>query len=152
MKTLVMVFILVALIVGALAVAGCGESSTGTGSDPAREKTVEESVAKPDTGAIAGPEEVASAFCLAVIGDDFETADSYWDSERAGTLTFSTNHMAEVVSLSTSGSGDEQQVEVKVNYTECESGETVEGTIEFTLVRRDGLWKIVKAEADYTAF
>ena len=152
MKKLVMVFLLVALVVGAMAIAGCGEKSTGTKNDPAHEKTVEEPVTEPDTSAMASPQEVANAFCLAVIGDDFETAGSYWDSERAGSLTFSTNHMEEVVSLSASGSGDEQQVEVKVNYTECESGVTADGTIDFTLARIDGLWKIVKAEADYIAF
>lgn len=136
-KTIVSAAALVSLV---LLLSGCGG-----GGGPAAGSKVNGGLGALSTE----PEAVVRAYCDAIMGDRYGEAGSYWDPAHASSFTMTSNALKDVVSVKATGTGDTRHVEVRVKYTQCESGEVMNGEMDITLRRKDGRWKIISEERDY---
>lgn len=148
MKRLMAVVSVTLLLLGALALAGCGEQETQSPSSGTSASGPPPGDADVGTRGAGGPEGVVEAYLEALIQDDVEEAKSYWDPNSLESFAVSTNDLTKIQMI-TGPAGREDQVTAIVYYTECESGEESAGTILFTLEESGGQWSIVSAEPDY---
>ncbi len=151
MKKQICLVIIMILMLGAFVVVGCGEkTATDTGKEkvPGTKPTDKEPTKEPGDETFSDPEKVVQAYCQALIDGRDRESEVYIDEESIGNIWFGNNRLLEVVSLTTTGSGDKRQVVVEIYYSPCEYRDRIKGSNTFTLVGKDGQWKISGIEGD----